>query len=137
MRKLNKGMTLMELLVVMVVVGLLAAISIPAYRNYGMRANRADAKAALLATAGALERCMTRFNSYAEDDGCEVVLPVMSPEGKYEISAETQTATTFELLAVPQGPQADDKKCGTFTLNHANVKNVAKATESWERCWGR
>jgi type IV pilus assembly protein PilE len=137
MRKSNKGVTLMELLVVMTVVGILASIAIPTYRNYVIRANRADAKAALLATAGALERCMTRFNSYAEDDGCAVALPVLSPEGKYEISAATQTSTTFELLAEPQEGQAGDTQCGIFTLNHANAKGVAKATETWQRCWGR
>ena len=93
MRKKNSGMTLMELMVVMAIVGILAAIAIPSYRSYVMRANRTDAKTALLAAAGALERCFTRFNSYAAADGCTVTFPAASTEGNYQITAPTQTAS--------------------------------------------
>src|SRR5262249_29419776 len=65
MRKANAGVTLMELLTVVVIVGILSAIAIPSYRGYVIRANRADAKTGLLATAGSLERCFTRDNTYA------------------------------------------------------------------------
>ena len=136
MRRKNSGVTLIELLVVIVVIGILSAIAIPAYRNYVIRANRSDAKAALLATAGALERCFTRFNSYAEDDGCAVVFPVPSTENKYSISAPIQTAVAFQLTATPIDGQAEDEECGSFTLDNANVRGV-DGDLTWEQCWNR
>jgi type IV pilus assembly protein PilE len=136
MRRANKGVTLIELMIVLVIVGILGTLAIPAYRNYVIRANRADAKAALLAAAGALERCYTRFNSYAAADGCAVVFPATSPENQYQVTAPTQTATTYALVATPQGGQADDTDCANFTLNNANQRNVT-GTKPWRDCWNR
>jgi type IV pilus assembly protein PilE len=134
MRNYSRGVTLMELIVVMAIVGLLAAIAIPTYRQYAIRANRADAKAALLSAAGALERCFTQFNSYDAADGCAVVFPVGSTNGNYQISAPTQTAIAFALTATPQGRQIEDTDCGNFTLNSANVRGVS-GTKTAQQCW--
>ena len=136
MRKANLGVTLMELLVVIAVVGILAAIAIPTYRSYGIRANRADAKTTLLAAAGTLERCFTRFNSYAAADGCTLVFPIVSGNNSYSISAPTQTAVAFSLTATPQGGQAADTGCANFTLDNANARGVT-GTKTWQECWAR
>jgi type IV pilus assembly protein PilE len=140
MRKTYAGITLIELMVVIMVVSILAALAVPAYGNYVMRASRADGKAALLAVAGQLERCFTRFNAYDSDD-CAVVLPMTSTEGKYEISATTLTATNFELEAeaVEGEGQERDTECGTFTLDSANARGASGAADAEEisRCWGR
>jgi type IV pilus assembly protein PilE len=136
MRRKNAGVTLIELLLVVVIIGILTAISIPAYRKYVARANRSDAKAALMATAGALERCFTRYNSYAEADGCAVEMDVLSTEGHYRITAGSQTATEFALIAAPVDGQRDDTACGSFTLNSANVKGVTGSKTAHD-CWSR
>lgn len=136
MRKKNSGITLMELMVVMAIVGILAAVAIPTYRNYVIRANRSDAKTALLAAAGALERCFTRFNSYDPADGCAVVFPVSSTEGHYVITADPQTAVEFTLTATPQDGQANDAACGNFTLDSANTRGVSGTTPP-RQCWSR
>lgn len=138
MRSKTKGVTLIELLIVIVIVSMLMAIAIPAYRNYVRRAGRADGKAALLAMAGQLERCFTRFNSYDPDDGCAVASGVVSTEGKYVINIISPTAVGYQLEAVPQAGQADDAECGTFTLDSANVKGVTgSAAGTPQRCWGK
>ena len=145
MRKANKGITLMELMVVMLVVGILAAIAIPSYGNYTRRASRADAKAALLSAAGALERCFTRFNSYAEDDGCTWVSGVASTERKYTINDTSQTATEYVLEANPVAGMGQDKdsQCYTFTLDSTNSRGnenkagTAAGTDTVRSCWGR
>ena len=135
-RSRTLGVTLMELLIVMVVISILAAIAIPSYRGYAIRASRAEGKAAALAMAGALERCFTRFNAY-NNAGCGIATSnVPSAEGKYLVSAAFPTATTFTVSAVPQGGQAQDTGCGTLTLNQANVRNKT-GSKSVSECWSR
>lgn len=136
MRRKNAGVTLLELMLVVMIVGLLTAIAVPGYRKYVMRAARADAKAALLTMAGQLERCFTRFNSYDDDDGCAVASGVTSSDGKYIVNITDQTSVGYSLEAVPQEGQADDEECATFTLDSASVKGVT-GTEDAARCWSR
>ena len=96
MKNRQRGVTLMELLTVVTVIGILTSISVPTYRQYTLRAQRTEAKAALMARAGALERCFTRFNAY-DDDDCEVAgsFPEDLAERHYTITAPTLTAGTF------------------------------------------
>ena len=134
-RSRNRGVTLMELMTVMVIIGILSAIAIPSYRGYTIRANRSDGKAAAFAMAGALERCFTRFNAY-NNAGCSVTITnVPSTEGKYLVSANV-LATTFLVSAVPQGTQASDTGCGTLGITQANVRSKT-GTQTVSECWGR
>src|SRR4029453_5419617 len=89
MRKTQTGVTLIELLTVLLVIGILSAIAVPSYRGYTLRSNRTDAKSALMFYSGALERCYTRYNSYAYNAdpavGCTVNFPQNSENGHYQI----------------------------------------------------
>jgi prepilin-type N-terminal cleavage/methylation domain-containing protein len=66
--KSRVGLTLIELLMVIVIVGVLAAIAVHLYSGYMQRARRADAKTAL-GKSGQPKRCESRKGSYAIDDG--------------------------------------------------------------------
>ncbi|MEP7243211.1 MAG: type IV pilin protein [Gammaproteobacteria bacterium] len=135
MRKNMQGMTLIELITVMLIVGILTAIAVPSYRAYIIRSNRTEAKVALLSTAGAFERCFTRFNKY-DQAGC-VTLPVPTEGGNYSISLGAAPAPdTFSLKAEPQGEQAKDTGCKTLTLNSAGARG-ATGTKPQAECWGR
>jgi type IV pilus assembly protein PilE len=129
------GITLVELLVVVTIIGIISSIAFPSYRNYVMRANRSDAKAATLAMATHLERCFTRYTAYNHDDCPVVITGVPSGEGHYTVTA-VRTATTFTITATPVGAQAEDP-CGSFTLNASNEKNVSGDTQSAASCWQR
>ena len=62
MERFQKGVTLMELMIVVVIIGILAAIAYPSYRAQVMRSHRSDAKIALERAAQTLERCFTNSN---------------------------------------------------------------------------
>ncbi len=68
MRKNQTGVTLIELVVVIVIIGILAAIAIPSYRQYVIRSQRSDAKEAILRLATAQEKFYLQNNRYAIDD---------------------------------------------------------------------
>jgi type IV pilus assembly protein PilE len=140
-RGAQSGVTLIELLTVMVVVGILAAVSIPAYRSYVRRAGRVDAKTALENAAGTLERCFTRFNAY-NNANCTLVVPYTTENGEYQIDADAGNGgigvTTFALQATPLGGQTDDLECATFKLDQTGLRTVTGTLNATPlRCWNR
>jgi type IV pilus assembly protein PilE len=136
----QKGVTLIELMVVIVIIGILAAIAIPTYRSYVIRSNRSEAKAALLNLAQNLERCYTNSTPFAYDSAtctAAVTLPILAANGNYELSGNI-TATTYTLTATPQGPQVEDTQCANFVVTQADVKTVSGTWSATpEQCWRR
>jgi type IV pilus assembly protein PilE len=144
MKRNQRGVTLMELLVVMAIIGIIAAIAIPSYRRYIVRANRADAKTALLQTAQALERCYTNSVPYAYNSAtcvAAVTLPIPVASGLYVIDAGVGgvNAQTYTLTATPQGTQAaQDPECGAFTLTQTGAQSVGGTFAATpDMCWRR
>lgn len=139
------GVTLIELLIVVVVLGILAAIAVPSYQDYVRRANRAEAKGILLETAQFLERNYTAANRYDQDAaGNATVLPfATSPKpgggaARYNIAAAygAAPAQTYTLTATRAGTMAGDA-CGDFTLTQAGVQALVNNTATVAECWGR
>ena len=148
----QKGFTLIELMIAVAVVGILAAIAYPSYQDSVRKARRADAKSVLLQAAQFMERNYTENNCYHRNapGSCgtadvTTVLPDSvrySPmEGTtryYEISfSGTPTRNAFILQAVPQSAgHQDQDKCKTLTLNQAGNKGVTNSpTLTAEECW--
>lgn len=140
MKRKQRGITLIELMVVCMIVAILAAIAIPAYRAYVIRANRTDGKTALLSTAANLERCFTNSTPYAYDSAtctAAVTLPFTEATGNYTISGVV-TPTTYTLTATPQGGQASDTECANLVINQAGQQTVSGTMSATpERCWRR
>jgi len=117
-KKPSYGFTLIELMIVVVIIGVLAAIAMPAYTGYSQKARRSDAKHALLDMQLNQEKWRANNSSYTTLpnvwDGTE------SLEGHYTVSVTTNTTNLYTLVAVPQGNQLLDTSCLRMTLNESN-----------------
>lgn len=140
MRNTQQGVTLIELITVVMIIGILASIALPSYRQYMIRANRSEGKAALLFYSSALERCFTRYGKYDYDStgaaGCMVNFPQNSENGLYQISAPTRAGSAFTLTATPQGKQSADTACGALTVDQLNKRTIG-GTKTVAECWGK
>lgn len=129
----QRGMTLIELLVAVVVIGILSAIAITSYRAQVVKSRRAAAATCLQEGVQAIERYYTQNMSYtgftdAMLPGCDA-----DPDEEfYTIRLNgTANAKNFSLIADPQGTQdSSDTTCGNLTINQAGDR-APEDTECW------
>lgn len=132
----NVGFTLIEVMIVVAIIGILAAFAYSSYQGQVMRSNRSDAQATLNDTAQRLQRCYTTYSAY-DNDNCQVysqlttgASKIESPEGFYEITISDDSATTYTLTATAVAPpQTGDTACDNeMTLTH-------RGQQAPEECW--
>jgi type IV pilus assembly protein PilE len=139
MRKREKGVTLIELLAVMVIVAILASIAVPSYRSYVLRSQRTDATTALLRIQSSEEKFLVQNGKYTETvDTGGLGLTKTSEQGFYNLDVKlTTTGYTATATAIADNRQKDDKTCQTFTVNEAGTRKAfdSSATERTVECW--
>jgi type IV pilus assembly protein PilE len=128
----KNGFSLIELVVAMGIIGILAAIAIPAYSAYTKTANRTDAIRSMTYDAQALERCYSQSFTYM---GCASAVSGPSAQGYYTI-AIAPTANSFTITATPlKSPQTSDSMCTSFTVDNTGAQSTTPAANS-QTCWG-
>jgi type IV pilus assembly protein PilE len=138
------GFTLVELMIALVVVAILAAIAIPGYRAYVLRAGRAEGTTALLRAQSAQEKFFVQYGRYAPalapapPEG--LGLPVSTEGGRYGLSlAITEGGAGFRVTATvqPGSPQADDARCASLTVDHNGLRGARNSADedNTRECW--
>jgi type IV pilus assembly protein PilE len=142
----QRGMTLIELVVVVMIVGILAAVAIPSYRSYVVRSQRSDAKDALLVLPSAQEKHYLQCNTYAtaidvatDCAAGELQANDVSKNGWYQLSIVNGNATTFAVraTAINGQNQWQDDACRTFDVDQAGIRTAADsgAADNTDECW--
>jgi type IV pilus assembly protein PilE len=127
MKKHVAGFTLIEIMIVVAIIGILAAIAYPSYQDSVCKSKRSEAQAALMNAAQAMERYKANNFRYNNADGSNLDLstvytttvPVDGGTPYYELSLGTNTATEYTLRAAPVGSMSGT---GLLTLDHTGQK---------------
>lgn len=157
--RMQRGFTLIELMIVVAIVGILAAIAYPSYRDSVRKTQRTDAKVTVSRLAAGQERYYTiqapasyakDFRALLNDTSIAVgITTIQSDEGYYDITlansscsetvgaASTEVYTCFSLTAEPvnPGPQSDDSDCWTIVQTQVGKSALKKSGTANDACW--
>ncbi len=150
------GFTLVELVVVMAITAILAAIAVASYTNSVQKSRRTEAKTALLDLAGREESYFSMNNSYASDwsllgyaaaatpsttaltvgNGYYTVVGCV-PAGNGPCPGGGPAAPSFQMVATPVGTQVNDTACQVFIVDSAGNQSSTDGSgnDSTSTCW--
>lgn len=145
--KLSRGFTLLELMIVVSIIAILAAIAIPSYQSSIAKSRRADAQGALQGFAQAMERFQTNNGTYmgaatsGADSGAPAIFPTKSPidgdQTFYNLTIKaTPDATSYTLVATAVNDQVSD---GNMELESTGARRWDRhgdgAYGTGDQCW--
>ncbi len=137
----QQGVTLIELMIVVVIISIIAAFAYPSYIRQAQKAGRSDATSALLAIAAAQEKEFLKNNAFTND---LTVLGITETDAnKYELILATPDDSSFLATAKAGGTtdnlsQVGDTLCQYFTIDHTGAKRAGEAadpTGDENNCW--
>ncbi len=144
-----KGFTLIEIMIVVAIVAILAAIALPSYREYVAKSRRAEARAQLLDAVQYMQRFYSQNDSFSKAVGSTVPMTLPASLQRVPRDGGTQTyaigfaagqptTTAFVLDAIPSGPMLSDK-CGTLRINNAGRREIKSlpsgSSATVSDCW--
>ena len=136
MSRYMRGITLIELMIVIVVLGIIIAVAYPNYQEFSARAKRNEARSALLQIATNQERHYLNNNTYTSDltDLGFDTTPVFTTDtGTYDIRVTSATAATFTATATYKLGGNEASKCRLFRIDGTGTKSSLDETDCWTR----
>jgi type IV pilus assembly protein PilE len=139
----DRGVTLIELMIVLVVVAIIAAIALPSYRAHVVRSQRTSAISALMKIQVAQEKFFLQNGRYSQDLSGDPAsgglgIPAVSEGGLYDLSISTSDPFAYVARARPRpgsGP-VDDDRCAEFTINQNGTRRaLSGSTDTTADCW--
>jgi type IV pilus assembly protein PilE len=128
-----RGFTLIEIMIVVAVIGILAAIAYPSYQSQIRKSNRAAAQAVLMDAANKQQFYLSSQREYADTLAKLNITPPMEVSRWYDLTVAVDNAAappTFILTATPKA-STDQVKDGALTLNSAGTKTRAGDPTKW------
>jgi type IV pilus assembly protein PilE len=128
-----RGVTLIEIMIVVAVVAILASIAYPSYTEHVRTSRRTAAQACLLEISQFMERERTLRMTYQG-----IALPQLGCRTEtagtytYAFAANQPTSTSYTVQATPTGSQVNDR-CGTLSIDHLGNRTASRGTV--EECW--
>jgi type IV pilus assembly protein PilE len=134
----QKGVTLIELLLVMVIIAILGGIAVPAYKSYVVKTNRGAAKACMAEYAQFMERYYTtnlRYDTASPGNlGCASDAN-LNIAYSFSVSVNVNSPRLYTVTATPVNAQnSRDTQCGTLTLDQAGGKTKS-GSAALSTCW--
>ncbi|WP_372865304.1 type IV pilin protein [Spongiibacter sp.] len=129
------GFTLIELMITVAIIAILAAVALPSYQNYVVRANRTAAANFVMEVANMQERYYLDKRQYAADMTALGAAMPTEISDSYTITTTANNLATppsYSISAAPKAGQASSDSCGTLTLNSKGEKGHASGAT---RCW--
>lgn len=124
MIKSNKGFSLMELMIVVGIICILAAVGYPTYTNSVIRGNRSEGMAMLNNAVAAQEKFSSQNTRYATTLA-ELRLPANSINNLYQLAVVPNVnVAQFSFTATPIGKQLGDTECAVLGIDHLGVRSV-------------
>ena len=146
MKKLQYGVTLLELMIVVAIVAILSAAAFPSYMQYVVSTKRTVATSALLQIADRQQQFFMDNKQFTNDltnlgfaanplvladDGNSVA--AADADAVYSISLSNVAVTTYTITAAPLHGQASrDTDCASLTLNQAGARGNSGGGDD---CW--
>lgn len=131
----QKGFTLIEIMIVVVVIAILAAIALPNYSEHVRRGHRAEGQSFLADAAARQERY------YAQNHQYTTSIPNLyggtattrtSPNDKYSLKIEQNSGDGGYTLTAE--PTFTDTNCGNLVINAKGARSVT-GSKDVEYCW--
>ncbi len=126
--KKNLGITLIELMIAVAIVGILAAIAVPSYNQYVASSRRNEAKIAVLELAQYMERQYTSNGTYSNVTLPYTSVPKDGGSNYYNVALNASGASFTITLTPVNVMQGDD--CGNYTITQTGAHSPSTST-----CW--
>ena len=145
---LQRGVTLIELLIVLIIIAVIASFAYPSYMNYVVDTKRTAATSILLQVADRQQQFFMDNKRFTNDltnlgfannplviaDDGSVMANAADTASVYSVSLTNIAATTFTVTAAPLKAQAArDTDCASLTLNQAQLKGSSAG--GGNDCW--